>query len=115
METLTKKLTVKKENLASVVGSGSLDVLATPAVAALMEGAAAELAQNVLDNDELTTVGTAISIETGQVIKPGKELKVTVAITNSKEPRTATLGSINLTTNDPTRPFRELRLQVDTK
>lgn len=63
METLTKKLNVKKENLASVVGSGSLDVLATPAVAALMEGAAAELAQNVLDNDELTTVGTAISIE----------------------------------------------------
>lgn len=63
METLIKKLTVKKENLASVVGSGSLDVLATPAVAALMEGAAAELAQNVLDNDELTTVGTAISIE----------------------------------------------------
>lgn len=63
METLTKKLTVKKENLASVVGSGSLDVLATPAIAALMEGAAAELAQNLLDNDELTTVGTAISIE----------------------------------------------------
>lgn len=63
METLTKKLTVKKENLASVVGSGSLDVLATPAVAALMEGAAAELAQSLLDNDELTTVGTAISIE----------------------------------------------------
>ena len=63
METLTKKLNVKKENLASVVGSGSLDVLATPAVAALMEGAAAELAQNLLDNDELTTVGTAISIE----------------------------------------------------
>ena len=59
--------------------------------------------------------GTAISIETGQVIKPGKELKVTVAITNSNVPHNATLGSINLTTNDPTRPFRELRLQVDTK
>ena len=38
-------------------------MLATPAVAALMEGAAAELAQSVLNNDELTTVGTAISIE----------------------------------------------------
>ena len=63
METLTKIITVKKENLASVVGSGSLDVLATPAVAALMEGAAAELAQSVINNDELTTVGTAISIE----------------------------------------------------
>ena len=59
--------------------------------------------------------GTAISIESGQVIKPGKEMKVTVAITNSTEPRTVTMGSINLTTNDPTRPFRELRLQVDTK
>ena len=59
--------------------------------------------------------GTAISIESGQVIKPGKEIKVTVAVTNSKEPHTITLGSINLTTNDPTRPFRELRLQVDTK
>ena len=59
--------------------------------------------------------GTAISIESGQVIKPGKEMKVTVAITNSREPHMSTLGSINLTTNDPTRPFRELRLQVDTK
>lgn len=59
--------------------------------------------------------GTAISIETGQVIKPGKEMKVTVAVTNSREPHKSTLGSINLTTNDPTRPFRELRLQVDTK
>ena len=59
--------------------------------------------------------GTAISIETGQVIKSGKELKVTVAITNSNVPHMSTLGSINLTTNDPTRPFRELRLQVDTK
>lgn len=59
--------------------------------------------------------GTAISIESGQVIKPGKELKVTVAVTNSSKPNTTTMGSINLTTNDPTRPFRELRLQVDTK
>ena len=59
--------------------------------------------------------GTAISIESGQVIKPGKEMKVTVAVTNSREPRTATMGSINLTTNDPTRPLCELRLQVDTK
>ena len=59
--------------------------------------------------------GTAISIQTGQVIKPGKELKVTVAITNSNVPHMSTLGSINLTTNDPARPFRELRLQVDTK
>lgn len=59
--------------------------------------------------------GTAISIGSGQVIKPGKEMKVNVAVTNSRNPRTTTMGSINLTTNDPVRPFYELRLQVDTK
>ena len=69
METLTKKLTVKKENLASVVGSGSLDV------PALMEGAAAELAQSVLNNDELTTVGTAISIEHTSPTPLGAEIE----------------------------------------
>ena len=64
-----------------------------------------------------TTDGVAVSIKTGTVIKPGKMHKktVTVAIANSREPHTVTMGSINLTTNDPTRPFRELRLQVDTK
>lgn len=59
--------------------------------------------------------GTAISIEDGQVVKPGKEIKVTVAITNSDKPNTTTMGSIYLTSNDPIRPFRELRLQIDTK
>ena len=59
--------------------------------------------------------GTDISIGTGQVIKPGKEMTVKVSVTNSSEPHTTTMGSINLTTNDPTRPFRELRLQIDTK
>lgn len=60
---LSKKIKVEEENLAVAMGSGSLMVLATPAVVALMENAAAELAQNELANDELTTVGTMISIE----------------------------------------------------
>lgn len=59
--------------------------------------------------------GTSISIKSGQVIKPGAEIKVTVAVTNSRQPHSTTMGSINLTTNDPIRPFRELRLQIDTK
>ncbi len=84
METLTKKLTVKKENLASVVGSGSLDVLATPAVAALMEGAAAELAQSVLNNDELTTVGTAISIEHTSPTPLGAEVEAEARLVNTE-------------------------------
>ena len=59
--------------------------------------------------------GTTININDGLVIKPGQEKKVTVSIVNSKEAGTTTMGSINLTTNDPVRPFRELRLQIDTK
>ena len=80
MKKLTKKLTVKKENLASVVGSGSLDVLATPAVAALMEGTAAELAQSVLNNNELTTVGTAISIEHTSPTPLGAEVEAEASL-----------------------------------
>lgn len=62
-KTISKTIKVEEENLACAMGSGSLMVLATPAVVALMENAAAELAQNELGNDELTTVGTMISIE----------------------------------------------------
>ena len=61
--TVSKTLLVGEENLASSMGSGSLRVLATPAVVALMENAAASLAQESLGNDALTTVGTMISIE----------------------------------------------------
>jgi predicted thioesterase len=60
---LSKTLRVEEENLAVAMGSGSLAVLATPAVVALMENAAAELANVELNNEELTTVGTMISIE----------------------------------------------------
>ena len=60
---LRMTLKVDEENLAVTMGSGSLMVLATPAVVALMEGAAAELAQQVLDNEDYTTVGTMINIE----------------------------------------------------
>lgn len=60
---LTKTIRVEEEQLACAMGSGSLFVLATPAVVALMERAAAELAQNMINSDELTTVGTQISIE----------------------------------------------------
>ena len=62
-KTISKTIKVEEENLACAMGSGSLMVLATPAVVALMENAAAELAQNELADDELTTVGTMISIE----------------------------------------------------
>lgn len=62
MNTMTKNLKIEEENLACAMGSGSLAVLATPAVVALMENAAAALADEVLSNEALTTVGTEIAI-----------------------------------------------------
>ncbi len=61
---MTNKVTAKvdEEKLAVNVGSGTLRVLATPAVAALMEKAACELVQPYLP-EGITTVGTMISID----------------------------------------------------
>lgn len=79
-KTLSKSIKVEEENLACAMGSGSLMVLATPAVVALMENAAAELAQNELDNDELTTVGTMISIEHTSPTPVGAEVTATAVL-----------------------------------
>ncbi|MBR3629680.1 MAG: thioesterase family protein [Oscillospiraceae bacterium] len=54
-------VTVTADKLASAVGSGSLDVFATPMMAALMEQAACEAAAPFLEEGE-TTVGTELSI-----------------------------------------------------
>lgn len=78
---LSKTLKVEEENLAISMGSGSLMVLATPAVVALMENAAAELAQIELDNEELTTVGTMISIEHTSPTPIGAEVTATAVLT----------------------------------
>lgn len=81
--TISKTIKVEEENLACAMGSGSLMVLATPAVAALMENAAAELAQKVLNNDELTTVGTMISIEHTSPTPIGAEVTATAVLTEN--------------------------------
>ena len=56
---LTKECLVTKELLASSVGSGIVDVYATPMMIALMENTAATLLSQFLDEDE-TSVGIAI-------------------------------------------------------
>lgn len=53
---------ITEDMLAVNVGSGSLRVLATPVVVAMMEEASAKLADTVTD-DGITTVGTMISVE----------------------------------------------------
>ena len=71
---MKKTVTVKEDQLACTMGSGSLRVLATPAVVALMENAAAALAQEILDNEMLTTVGTMIAIEHTSPTPTGAEV-----------------------------------------
>lgn len=77
---LSKTIKVEEENLACAMGSGSLLVLATPAVVALIENAAAELAQIELDNEELTTVGTMISIEHTSPTPMGADVTATATL-----------------------------------
>lgn len=55
-------LTVCDGNTAKTMGSGSLEVLATPAMVALMEQAAAQSVSLCLEEGQ-TTVGTAMQIQ----------------------------------------------------
>lgn len=79
-DTVSKTLLIGEENLACTMGSGSLRVLATPAVVALMEKAAASLAQELLGDDALTTVGTMIAIEHTSPTPLGAEVTATAAL-----------------------------------
>lgn len=80
-KTISKTIRVDEENLACAMGSGSLMVLATPAVVALMENAAAELAQNELCDEEFTTVGSMISIEHISPTPMGAEVTASAVLT----------------------------------
>lgn len=55
------ELTVSENELAVSVGSGSLEVMATPVMATLMEKAACSCLAGFMENDE-TTVGTLLNI-----------------------------------------------------
>ena len=55
------ELTPGKKDLASSMGSGSLDVFATPAMIALMENTASLCVEPYLEGDE-TTVGTEVNV-----------------------------------------------------
>ena len=68
------KAKADEKRLAVNMGSGTLRVLATPAVAALMEKAACELVQPYLP-EGITSVGTAISIDHISATPCGAEIR----------------------------------------
>ena len=57
----TKELTVTKDKTAAAVGSGLLDVFATPQMIALMEATASESVAPYLDEGS-TSVGTLVNV-----------------------------------------------------
>lgn len=58
----TLTITVTTDKTAKTMGSGTLDVFATPAMVALMEQTAAQSIEPHLDTD-ITSVGTKINVE----------------------------------------------------
>ncbi|WP_085832716.1 thioesterase family protein [Clostridium merdae] len=79
-QTLSRDYTVTAADLASAFGSGSVTVLATPKIVALMEGVAAELAQGYLE-DGITTVGAEISVKHMAPTAEGVTVKITAELT----------------------------------
>ncbi|MBE6309144.1 MAG: dihydrolipoamide acyltransferase [Bacteroidales bacterium] len=75
----TSRVTVEKSNCASMVGSGGMDVFATPSMVALMENAAMNAVAAVLPEGS-TTVGAEINTTH---IKPsgiGAEISATAVL-----------------------------------
>ncbi|MCM1314052.1 MAG: thioesterase family protein [Muribaculaceae bacterium] len=58
----TAEITISENELAVNVGSGSLNVFATPCMAALMEKSACDCLSDYMEDDE-TTVGTELNIK----------------------------------------------------
>lgn len=78
--THTSTLTVENKHLAANVGSGDLEVLATPAMMALMENAAMEAVKNALAEGQ-TTVGGQISSSHLRPTAPGQTVTATAVLT----------------------------------
>ncbi len=70
---------VTAENTAKAVGSGSLDVFATPMMIALMERASCECLSNILEPDQ-TSVGTDVCIKHTAASPIGIEVTATATI-----------------------------------
>lgn len=76
----TATTTVNKSNTAKAVGSGSVDVFATPMLVALLEEAAAKCIEDVLDTGQ-TSVGTHIAISHSGATPIGMQVTAVATVT----------------------------------
>lgn len=75
----SQSLIVDQEHTAKILGSGQVEVLATPMMIALMESAALIAAQVYLPHD-WTTVGTKVSIEHLRPTPLGKRISANATL-----------------------------------
>ncbi len=76
-----KIINVTKNTLASVTGSGSVDVFSTPNLVLLMEEACVEAIKDYLEDGE-TTVGTLVNISHLAATPPGLKVTATAILTH---------------------------------
>ena len=79
-QTHTQKFTVKEQDSAVALGSGTLKVLATPALIAFMENTAMNLLSSE-NSEKSTTVGTEINVKHLKASAIGAEITVTATLT----------------------------------
>ena len=78
--TFTEKTIVTPDKTAKMIGSGGLDVFATPHMIALMEKAALNCVKD-LQPEGFSTVGTEISVTHLKATKVGQEVSATATLT----------------------------------
>lgn len=78
--THTSTLIVEEQHLAVTVGSGDLEVLASPIMMALMENAAMKAVKDALE-EGMTTVGGQISSSHLKPTAPGSTITATAVLT----------------------------------
>ena len=81
-KTAAVSTTVDESNTARAVGSGSLNVFATPMMIALMERAACEVLSDVLETGQ-TSVGTQIEVSHTAASPPGSTITAAATIVNA--------------------------------
>ncbi|MBD3415301.1 MAG: dihydrolipoamide acyltransferase [Candidatus Aminicenantes bacterium] len=79
-----QSLLVEKEHTAKFLGSGSVEVLATPMMIALMENTALEAVQSYLP-EEWTTVGTKVEVEHLRPTPSGEEVQAEALLVEKKD------------------------------
>lgn len=71
--------------------------------------------EDLIIRDVETLNKCVCNLNNGTVIKPGEDHLVTVTLPAPEESGKTVMASVNITSNDPVRPFREIRVKLQSK